>query len=694
MCLYRYLLLIGFLGIWILVPESFVAQEKEKDDIETLARGPIHEAYAEPHEINPTPSPIVDKQPPEAIEELPPDQKPEGENVQWITGYWSWDEERKDFIWVSGFWRIPPPNRVWMSGSWRQVDGGWQWVSGFWGEASQDLQGDATGSVQTQIEYLPEPPASLETGPTTPAPSEEAIYTPGTWIYREKYVWQPGHWINNRPGWVWIPPTYHWCPGGFVFVPGYWDYPCIHRGILFAPVYIPPRILGRSFVYTPTFVIREQAMFGALFVRRGFNSYYFGDYFTPRYVDRGFTPWVGGGGFQIGVNVRRGFHDPLFNYYRVNHRNDPYWNRGIGDLYTGRYKGTIDLPPRTLVQQNTVINNITNNKTTVNNTTINNVTMLSSLQNIQKDKTINLQPVSASAIKEQARAAKELQAIGAQRTQLESQLIGKNPKAKKLDAPRSIKLDVPKPVVARSQVSQDKLPPVPKSFDPKLKIEPPKTPKTDPKGIPIPKVEPPKGKPKTDPPKVDPPKVDPPKGKPKTDPPKVDPPKVDPPKGKPKTDPPKVDPPKGKPKTDPPKVDPPKTDPPKVDPPKTLPPKEDPPKGKPKTDPPKVDPPKVIPKTDPPKVDPPKGKPKTDPPKVDPPKTPPPKVDPPKTPPPKVDPPKGKPKTEPPKKKEDGKTPPPKKKDDDKIDPPDGQLISEEIPIRPRIVDELQPSSK
>src|SRR5438128_10843450 len=53
---------------------------------EVLARGPVHEAFAEPTETRPTPSPLVNKQPPAPIEEMPPDQRPAGENVQWIAG--------------------------------------------------------------------------------------------------------------------------------------------------------------------------------------------------------------------------------------------------------------------------------------------------------------------------------------------------------------------------------------------------------------------------------------------------------------------------------------------------------------------------------------------------------------------------------------------------------------------------------
>src|SRR5206468_1431519 len=115
--------------------------------VEVLARGPVHEAFAELTNTNPEQTPVVTKQPPELIEELPPDQKPEGDDVQWLPGYWAWDDEAKDFIWVSGCWRDAPPGRRWAPGHWQEVDGGWAWVAGFW----------ATDN-QVQIQYLPAPP--------------------------------------------------------------------------------------------------------------------------------------------------------------------------------------------------------------------------------------------------------------------------------------------------------------------------------------------------------------------------------------------------------------------------------------------------------------------------------------------------------------------------------------------------------
>jgi len=90
---------------------------------EVLAKGPVHEAFATTAEA-PAPGPVVAKQPPDPVEELPPDQKPEGDNVQWIPGYWAWDEDGSQYIWVSGFWRQIPPGRAWVPGSWREAAAG------------------------------------------------------------------------------------------------------------------------------------------------------------------------------------------------------------------------------------------------------------------------------------------------------------------------------------------------------------------------------------------------------------------------------------------------------------------------------------------------------------------------------------------------------------------------------------------
>src|SRR5262245_10063417 len=81
------------------------------DGVEVLTRGPVHEAFAETIVFDPEPGVVVPKEPPDLIEEVPPEQKPEGTNVEWIPGYWAWEDERNDFLWVSGVWRAVPPDR-------------------------------------------------------------------------------------------------------------------------------------------------------------------------------------------------------------------------------------------------------------------------------------------------------------------------------------------------------------------------------------------------------------------------------------------------------------------------------------------------------------------------------------------------------------------------------------------------------
>ena len=408
---------------------TMATAQQAPNGVEVLARGPVHEAFAEPAEQQPSANPIIERQPPAPIEELPPDQKPDGDNVQWIPGYWAYDDDRKDFIWISGFWRVPPPNRDWVPGNWRQVGTGYQWVGGFW--SAQQNEGE--------LDYLPQPPQPVEIAPTIPAPSVNHVYVPGCWVWRERYVWRPGFWIEHRPNWIWVPAHYTWTPAGYVFVDGYWDYPLADRGVLFAPVYVPQVVYVQpDYVYTPTYVVRDQCMYGALFVRRGYGCYYFGDYFEPRYRTVGFSAWCGPGGNGFAVTSRNYHYDPLFSYYSVAHRNDRYWSGGIQDVYVGRYNNTIARPPHTLIQQTNVINNITvnninvnqnitNNNINVNQTNINNVTMLQNVSQVKQVGANRLSPLPIEGRQQQQASASQLKAVSVQRANVENQLVAKNP---------------------------------------------------------------------------------------------------------------------------------------------------------------------------------------------------------------------------------------------------------------------------
>jgi hypothetical protein len=291
-----------------------------EEGVEALAYGPVHEAFAEPIEFDPKEGMLVQKPPPEPIEELPPDQIPEGENVKWIPGYWAWDDEMNDYIWVSGVWRAAPPGREWVPGYWFNTGQGFQWVSGHWGKAEVD-----------EIEYLPQPPATVESGPNAYAPSPDHSWVPGCWIWsRGRYVWQPGYWERMRPEWIWIPAHYEWTPRGYVFVGGYWDYVVSKRGILFAPVYFGfSRHMRHGFRYSPSMMINLDIFFDSLFLRLRYNHYYFGDYYDPGYYQRGFYPW-------FSPYERRRGYDPIFAHQRWRHRNDRNWERRIQNNYRNR----------------------------------------------------------------------------------------------------------------------------------------------------------------------------------------------------------------------------------------------------------------------------------------------------------------------------------------------------------------------
>ncbi len=304
--------------------------------LEVLARGPVHEAYAQPTSGNPQAGAVVPREPPRPIEEQPPDQKPAGST--WVPGYWQWDDERSDFIWISGSWRVPPPGRQWVPGTYRQTDNGFQWSPGVWMPQNQQ-----------QLNVVPPPPQSLENGPSQPAPIDNSTYVPGSWMYRdERYLWRPGYWTGYRPDYVWFPPQYYLTPAGYVFVDGYWDYPLLNRGLLFAPVAFNGPVWNQpGFSYTPSLVVSAGFLPTALFVRPAWGHYYFGDYFGGGFARAGYTPW-------INYAYRPAVYDPLYVHAQLAF--GPGWQRNLATLYANRAVGQGVLPPRTLVQQNLVLN--------------------------------------------------------------------------------------------------------------------------------------------------------------------------------------------------------------------------------------------------------------------------------------------------------------------------------------------------
>ena len=295
-------------------------------------RGLVHEAFAVPVIFDPTPGFIVSKPPPALIDEVPPDQRPQGDDVAWIPGYWGWDDERSDFIWVSGIWRNMPPERQFVPGYWRGVQGGFQWVSGFW----------QTDSVET-VQYLPPPPESLESGPVGQPPRPNHIWVPGVWVWRQTtYLWRPGCWIPPKDDWVWVPAHYVWTPSGYVFVSGYWDHIVPRRGVLFAPIRVAPQVLARrAFVYSPNAVVNVSMLIGDLFARPRYDHFYFGDYYDRAFFRSGIYPVVS---FH---NSRYGY-DPVFaRYVATQHMAPDEFTRRLRDEYNHRRDHPEARPPRT-----------------------------------------------------------------------------------------------------------------------------------------------------------------------------------------------------------------------------------------------------------------------------------------------------------------------------------------------------------
>lgn len=234
------------------------AQEINNEGAEVLTRGPVHEAFAGTIIYKATPGLVVPKAPPAEVEEIPPDQRPEGANVTWIPGYWAWDDEAGEFLWVSGIWRNLPPGRQWIPGYWWESGQDYQWISGYWADAAAE-----------EVEYLDEPPASLEAGPNISAPTRSHSWIPGTWRWSEsRYIWQPGYWYLARPDWVWVPSYYTRAPLGYIYVDGYYDYDVPRRGMVFAPVRFSGSYYSRpDYYYRPTTVISITALLDHLFLR-------------------------------------------------------------------------------------------------------------------------------------------------------------------------------------------------------------------------------------------------------------------------------------------------------------------------------------------------------------------------------------------------------------------------------------------
>ena len=175
----------------------------------------------------------------------------------------------------------PAARPRWVTGYWTAVSGGYSWVPGFWAADDQEA-----------VSYYPEPPASLEEGPSSEPPAADDVWVSGCWQWtNSRYAWQPGYWTAAQPNWLWVPASYYWSPRGWVFSNGIGTTGstaaacCLRRSYFSTAVYRRP-----GYVYTPSVVIHAALATFSFFVRPGYAHYYFGDYCAAQYDRLGIYP--------------------------------------------------------------------------------------------------------------------------------------------------------------------------------------------------------------------------------------------------------------------------------------------------------------------------------------------------------------------------------------------------------------------
>jgi hypothetical protein len=304
----------------------------DQEQPEVLTSGPVHEAFAEPVNVEPQAGLVVPDEPPAAISEVPPDERPQGDQFVWVPGYWAWDAGRHGYIWVSACWRAAPPKTYWVPGYWARVPEGWEWVPGFWAPAGSQ-----------KIEYLPAPPVLAAVEPPGPPPFEDDIWVPPCqYWYQGRYVLRAGYWLHGQPGWIWVPSHYLWTPRGYIFVAGHWDFSLERRGVLFAPVYFPRHVYARrGFSYRLGITIDIGLLRVNLFTYPRYTHYCFGDYYDDVYLRIGIYPRYESGRVHT-------WYDPIYVHDRWRNRSTlAVWERNERHEYDLRRADKDLRPPRT-----------------------------------------------------------------------------------------------------------------------------------------------------------------------------------------------------------------------------------------------------------------------------------------------------------------------------------------------------------
>jgi hypothetical protein len=200
---------------------------------------------------------------------------------------------------------------------------------------------NATGTSASGDPFVPQPPASLESGPIGNPPTPDYSWIPGTWIHRHgRVLWLGGQWSPIHRGWVWIPAHYVATPAGYVFVDGYWDYELAQRGVLFAPVSFHRGYHAWGFTYTPSVALNTDLLTNCLFVNSPCGCYCFGDYYEANCAQAGIFPWFAFHMSSLG-------YDPCFAFCSWAHHKDAGWHEKVVSDFRAIRSDARMRPPRT-----------------------------------------------------------------------------------------------------------------------------------------------------------------------------------------------------------------------------------------------------------------------------------------------------------------------------------------------------------
>ncbi|MCA9181959.1 MAG: carboxypeptidase regulatory-like domain-containing protein, partial [Planctomycetales bacterium] len=217
----------------VLLPNRLIAQQtepvaKESSAVRYLVPGPVHEAFVSSAQASQQVG-IIHHSPPAEVPAI--DRPPQGSpDSVWVDGYWDWNAGLRHYTWIPGCWRRAPHNLRWQAGSWAAAPDGVVRRPGYWYD------------VHRKPQFMSKAPSVAEDREATQSMLGAGnVWIRGSWTVddEKQYKWEPGYVAREEAGYQWQAATVLPADGGFVVVPGYWDFPLAGRGTAFAAIQPP-----------------------------------------------------------------------------------------------------------------------------------------------------------------------------------------------------------------------------------------------------------------------------------------------------------------------------------------------------------------------------------------------------------------------------------------------------------------------